>query len=71
VFNAMDAAAGLRWVADRPSVAAQALGSITGSMGFETREAIVPVLRSHGYAESFGRAPPHDGARAQTARPTQ
>lgn len=53
VFNALDAERGLRWLADRPDGVAQALGSITGSMGFARVEDVVPVLVSAGYAERF------------------
>ena len=60
VFNAQEAQAGLRWFADRPSGAAQALGSITGSMGFETREDILPALQSAGYDAAFQMAFPED-----------
>ena len=57
VFHSMDATA-LRWLGDRPSGAAQAEGSITGSMGFATRDAIVPVLERHGYRAMFRAAFP-------------
>jgi cytochrome c peroxidase len=60
VFNTQVAGAGLRWVGDRPSGAAQALGSITGSMGFEHREDLVPLLHQRGYAERFRAAFPGD-----------
>ena len=60
VFNSQLAQAGLRWVADRPTGAAQAVGSITGSMGFEDAGDIVPVLRRHGYRPLFEAAFPDD-----------
>ncbi len=60
VFNTQAASAGLRWVADRESGAAQALGSITGSMGFDTREDLLPALSQHGYTEAFRAAFPGD-----------
>ncbi|MEX2332979.1 MAG: cytochrome-c peroxidase, partial [Pseudohongiella sp.] len=60
VFNTQVAAAGLRWFGDRPSGAAQAIGSITGSMGFESREDILPVMAEHGYEEGFQQAFPDD-----------
>src|SRR5690606_32504649 len=49
VFNSQAASAGLRWTADRPSGAAQAVGSITGSLGFDSAADIVPVLDRSGY----------------------
>jgi cytochrome c peroxidase len=54
----MDAAPGLRWLGDRASGAAQAEGSITGSMGFARRDDIVPVLERHGYKGLFRAAFP-------------
>lgn len=60
VFNTQTAGAGLRWVGDRASGAEQALGSITGSMGFERREDLLPLLARHGYAERFRAAFPGD-----------
>ncbi|ATX65592.1 hypothetical protein BG454_06945 [Roseinatronobacter bogoriensis subsp. barguzinensis] len=59
VFHSMETP-GLRWLADRESGQAQAMGSITGSMGFATREDILPVLDEHGYAEWFASAFPDD-----------
>jgi cytochrome c peroxidase len=55
VFNAQ-AANGLRWLADRPSGQLQAIGSITGSMGFEKAEDIIPVLLGAGYQPLFQSA---------------
>lgn len=60
VFNAMDSA-GLRWLGDRASGEEQAVGSITGSMGFAKRGDIVPVLLRHGYEEPFRAAFPDQG----------
>ncbi len=51
---------GLRWLADRASGADQAMGSITGSMGFAKREDIIPVLKSFGYDELFKKAYPEE-----------
>ncbi len=59
VFHSQDTP-GLRWLADRASGAAQAMGSITGSMGFAKREDIIPVLMEHGYADLFKKAFPED-----------
>ncbi|MCE8020105.1 hypothetical protein HOP51_08245 [Halomonas sp. MCCC 1A11036] len=52
VFHSMETP-GLRWLADRESGAAQAIGSITGSMGFDQRSNILPVLKEHGYEGLF------------------
>lgn len=60
VFNSQAASAGLRWTADRPSGAAQAVGSITGSMGFDAAADIVPVLDRNGYRDLFAAAFPDD-----------
>ncbi len=60
VLNSMAAPAGLRWLADRPSGAAQAENSITGSMGFARAEDILPVLRRHGYEPAFRAAFPNE-----------
>ncbi|MEX1197931.1 MAG: cytochrome c peroxidase [Pseudohongiellaceae bacterium] len=58
IFNTQTAGAGLRWFADRESGQAQAIGSITGSMGFEQREDLLDALREHGYGEQFAEAFP-------------
>ncbi len=60
VFNAMSATAGLRWLADRATGADQALGSITGSMGFDSRDELVALLHSFGYQPAFEQAWPGD-----------
>jgi len=57
VFNAM-LQPSLRWTGDRTSGAHQAERSLTGSMGFEAADAVVPVLQRHGYEEPFRRAFP-------------
>ncbi len=59
VFHSMETP-GLRWLADRENGAAQAMGSITGSMGFDQRTDILPVLIEHGYEELFQAAFPDD-----------
>lgn len=51
---------GLRWVADRKSASHQAEKSLTGSMGFEQAEDVVPLLDKYDYAERFRRAFPDD-----------
>jgi cytochrome c peroxidase len=61
VFHSMEAS-GLRWLGDRASGAAQAEGSITGSMGFARREDVVPVLERHGYGDLFRAAFPDQAA---------
>lgn len=57
VFHSQDTP-GLRWLGDRATGADQAVGSITGSMGFAARNDIIPVLRRHGYEERFRAAFP-------------
>ncbi|APX94892.1 hypothetical protein BWR19_04300 [Halomonas sp. 1513] len=59
VFHSQDTP-GLRWLADRATGADQAMGSITGSMGFDDREDILPVLHEHGYEALFAAAFPED-----------
>lgn len=59
VFHSQDTP-GLRWLADRASGADQAMGSITGSMGFAKREDMLPVLAQHGYAPLFKAAYPEE-----------
>lgn len=55
VFNAV-MLPGLRWTADRPSGAAQAEGSLTGSMGFADKGAAVAKLKALGYEGAFRSA---------------
>lgn len=71
VLNAQGAAAGLRWVADRATGAAQALGSITGSMGFDSRDALIPLLEQHGYSALFAAAYPEDARPVSAERYAQ
>lgn len=59
VFHAMETP-GLRWLADRETGQAQAMGSITGSMGFSAREDILPVLLEYGYDDLFAEAFPDE-----------
>jgi len=61
VFHSQDTP-GLRWLADRASGTAQAMGSITGSMGFAKREDILPVMEKFGYAELFQKAFPGEAS---------
>lgn len=58
VLNAQGAPAGLRWIGDRADGAAQAFGSITGSMGFDNADALVDTLHEHGYDARFAQAFP-------------
>ena len=57
VFNAM-ALPGLRWLSDRKSGAEQAEGSMTGSMGFATKNAAVAKLVELDYRGAFRAAYP-------------
>jgi cytochrome c peroxidase len=66
VFNSMSQA-GLRWTADRPSGAAQAEGSLTGSLGFADKGAAVAKLKSLGYESAFKAAFPGDADPVSTA----
>jgi len=50
----------LRWLADRDDAAHQAHESISGSMGFDEAQDIVPLLLEHGYDEGFREAFPDD-----------
>jgi cytochrome c peroxidase len=59
VFNAL-AQPGLRWLSDRKTGAQQAEGSMTGSMGFKTKQAGVEKLRELGYQEAFRAAYPEE-----------
>lgn len=59
VFNAMSQPT-LRWLGDRKSGAAQAESSITGSMGFKSKDAIVPKLAELNYLPMFRVAFPQE-----------
>ena len=52
VFNAMRQPL-LRWTGDRPSGAAQAEGSMTGSLGYASKDEAVAALAAAGYGERF------------------
>ncbi|MEO8808530.1 MAG: cytochrome c peroxidase, partial [Burkholderiaceae bacterium] len=52
VFNSMSQPV-LRWTGDRPSGAAQAEGSMTGSLGFAKKEDAVAALTANGYEARF------------------
>ena len=50
----------IRWLGDRKDAADQAEGSLTGSLGFASREAALAKLRELGYAAQFRAAFPRD-----------
>jgi cytochrome c peroxidase len=59
IFNAMMQPS-MRWLGDRSDGAEQAEGSITGSMGFATKQAGVDRMRGLDYASAFRTAFPDD-----------
>jgi cytochrome c peroxidase len=59
VFNAMSQPT-LRWLGDRKDGADQAESSMTGSMGFPSKQAGVAALAQHQYAEKFRAAYPDE-----------
>lgn len=59
VFNSMTQPT-LRWAGDRKDGADQAEGSLTGSLGFASRDAALQKLREVGYADRFVTAFPGD-----------
>lgn len=59
VFNAMGLPS-LRWLGDRKSGAEQAEGSMTGSLGFASRDAAVERLKELQYLAAFRQAYPDD-----------
>jgi cytochrome c peroxidase len=62
IYNAMLQTGGLRWTGDRPSGAAQAEGSMTGSMGFENRDLALANLAKHYDKASFAAVFPNEDA---------
>ena len=56
IYNSMLQTAGLRWIADRASGAVQAEGSMTGSMGFETKDKALANLKTHYSDSNFAAA---------------
>jgi cytochrome c peroxidase len=60
IYNATLQTNGLRWIGDRATAAAQAEGSMTGSMGFASRDDALVALRKHYSNDSFKAAFPHD-----------
>lgn len=61
IFNAMMQPK-LRWTGDRKSGAHQAEKSLTGSMGLDSPDAVVPLLEANGYEPSFKAAFPDDAS---------
>jgi len=59
VFNSMSQPT-LRWLGDRKSGADQAEGSMTGSMGFASKQAGIERLTQLEYLSAFGAAYPQD-----------
>ena len=59
IFNSMGQPT-LRWLGDRKSGADQAEGSMTGSMGFDSKQAALDKLRELQYSMSFRAAYPGD-----------
>jgi cytochrome c peroxidase len=59
VFNSMVQPA-LRWLSDRKTGAEQAEGSLTGSLGFKSRDAGLETIRKFDYQAAFRKAFPQD-----------
>jgi len=59
VFNSMSQPA-LRWLSDRKTGADQAEGSLTGSLGFRSKDAALEMLRKLDYLAAFRAAYPQD-----------
>src|SRR5262245_31680094 len=59
VFNSLGQP-GLRWLADRKSGVEQAEGSLTGSMGFSSKEAGVERMAELDYLQAFQAAYPQE-----------
>ena len=59
VFNSMTQPS-LRWLGDRKTGADQAESSMTGSMGFGSKEAGLELLAQSGYLPAFARAYPQE-----------
>jgi cytochrome c peroxidase len=59
VFNSM-AQPALRWLSDRKTAADQAEGSLTGSLGFASKDAALEKLRQLEYAAAFRAAYPKE-----------
>ena len=59
IFNSMTQPA-LRWLSDRKTGADQAIGSLTGSLGFASTDAGIAKVRELGYEAQFRAAYPGD-----------
>ena len=59
IFNSLSQPA-LRWLSDRKSGADQAEGSLTGSLGFDSKDAALEALRKFSYAAEFRAAYPQE-----------
>ena len=59
IFNSM-AQPALRWLSDRKTGAEQAEGSLTGSLGFPSRDAALEAIRKLDYVAGFRAAYPQD-----------
>src|SRR3954463_1859202 len=66
VFNSMSQPM-LRWLGDRKSGADQAEGSLTGSLGFPSKDAALSTLSDVGYTAAFREAFPQDATPLSTA----
>lgn len=66
VFNAMRQAT-LRWTGDRPSGAAQAEGSLTGSLGYGSKDDALAAVAAAGYGPRFQAVFGGDGAALNAA----
>jgi cytochrome c peroxidase len=68
VFNSMgQREPGMRWLADRKTGAEQAEGSLTGSLGFASKDAALEKLRGLGYHDAFRAAYPGQAEPMTTA----
>jgi cytochrome c peroxidase len=67
IFNSMGQPA-LRWLSDRKTGADQAEGSLTGSLGFASKEAALEKLRQLDYLASFRAAYPKEAEAMTLAR---
>jgi cytochrome c peroxidase len=59
IFNSM-AQPALRWLSDRKTGADQAEGSLTGSLGFASKDAALEMMRKLDYVAAFRAAYPQD-----------
>jgi cytochrome c peroxidase len=59
IFNSMTQPS-IRWLGDRKSGADQAEGSLTGSLGFPSKEAAIEVLQKFDYLPAFRTTYPQD-----------